>query len=72
VYEGGIAADPRVGQRSGFSQAPRCLRRSPRRHSSACEGVTSHFWRFVLRYGPSEVGDDNGRRATTAAMRHGC
>jgi hypothetical protein len=72
MYEGGIAADLRVGRRRVLRQPPRCQRRPLRRCSPACVGVTSHFWRFVLRYGPTEVRDDNGRRETTAVMRHGC
>jgi len=42
-----------------------------RRCSSACVGVTIYPKRFVLRQDPIKVVDDNGRRATTAVMRHG-
>jgi hypothetical protein len=71
MYGGGTAAGLRVGRRSRLRQTPRCQRMLLRQDSPACVGVTNHLWMFVLRHAPTEVGDDNGRRATTAAMRNG-
>jgi hypothetical protein len=71
VHGGGIGQTLRGRPRSRLRQAPRYQRMLLRQDSPAWVGVTNHLWTLVLRHALTEVGDDNGKKARTAVMRHG-